>query len=148
MRRTRSLHGPGRRRGVAVTLAVAAAAIPLACGDTEELSLCDAYEDLVAAGASVTALDPTGLSARQAAEVVDDYLATVLHVQETADGRYSTELDALETAVDDVARTLASVQEDEDYETWAPLVEDDLEVARDAAVVVREAIDPSCTTGS
>ena len=47
-------------------------------------------------------------------------------------------------AARDVVLTLDSVQDQADYSTWAPLVEDDLEAAADAAVTVEDAIEPQC----
>ena len=89
--------------------------------------------------AQVASIDPADLStttAGDATEIAEDYLAGVRRLEQAADGRYGTQLDALETAVNDVLFTLESVQDDADFSTWGPLIEDDLELAEDAAVQV------------
>lgn len=131
------------RRWVAL-LAVTGVAVA-GCGESDERSLCPAYEDFLAAGAAIAAVDPEEAMAEGASELAEEYLESVRLLQESADGRYGTELAALETAVNDVLLTLDSVEDTADYSTWAPLVEDSLEVAADAAVTVEDAIEPSCS---
>lgn len=137
-----------RRRRASAAMVALASLIPLACGDVEDASLCTAFDEFLDARAEVAAADVTGESAAGAIELVEDYLASVRRLEQAADGRYGQELDALETAVNDGLLTLESVQDDADYETWGPLVEDDRELAEDAAVQVEEVIEPSCTSAT
>jgi hypothetical protein len=116
-----------------------------ACGDVEDQALCPVFEEFVVVRGVVQAVDVSEVSAGEAALLAEGYLQRVTRMQEVADGRYSSELDALELAVDDVVRTLASVQEDAEFDAWAPLVEDSLEDVRDASARVVEAIEPSCS---
>jgi hypothetical protein len=135
------------RRASAAMLALSSL-VPLACGDNEDASLCTAFDEFLDARAQVATVDPADESAAGAIDIVEDYLAGVRRLEQAADGRYGQELDGLETAVNDVLLTLESVQDDADYATWGPLVEDDLELAADAAVQVAEVIEPSCTSAT
>jgi hypothetical protein len=134
-----------RARVSAATL-VLATLVPMACGDAEDASLCTAYSEFLDARAAAQAVDPEAETAESAIELIEDYLAGVRRLEQAADGRYGQELDALETAVNDVLLTLESAPDDADFSIWGPLVEDDLELAADAATQVEEAIEPSCVT--
>ena len=115
-----------------------------ACGDTEDASLCTAFDEWQEARAGINAVDFSAESAGDAVETVEDYLASVRRLEQAADGRYGQQLDTLEATVRDVALTLESVQDDADYSTWSPLVEDDVELATEAAVQVEQVIGASC----
>jgi hypothetical protein len=134
-----------RSRGWAVLGACTIAALPsAACGDIEDQSLCAVYEDFLADRAAVAAIDLEETSAGEAADVAEDYLDTVRHLQEVADTRYGAQLYDLELAVADVLRTLESVPEDTDDSTWLPLVEDSVEDAANLAVGVVETLGVQC----
>jgi hypothetical protein len=135
------------RRAFAVTMALATL-VPLACGTPEDASLCTAFDEFLAARAEIQTIDPTDETAADAIEIAEDYLAGVRRLEQAADGRYGQQIEDLETAVNDVLLTLESVQADAEYETWSPLVEDDLELAADAAAQVDETIRPSCEPAS
>ena len=107
--------------------------------------MCTAYGEFLEARAELQTIEPTSLNASQATDVAENALDGVHRLQQAADGRYGQQLDALETAVNDVLLTLESIPDDADFATWGPLVEDDLETAADAATVVEDAIEPSCT---
>lgn len=131
-----------RRRiafGVTVLLVVTAG-----CGDVEDQSLCTVYAQHLDERAAVQELDAESLTATEAAAVAEGYLESVRRLQEVADGRFSAPLASLEEAAADVLRTLESVPADADYATWAPLVEDSLDAAADAAVTVQDAFEPQC----
>ena len=129
---------PRRMTAVTVTALLFMGALA-ACGRIEDQSMCSVYEDFLAARVTVQEIDPTAQTAGAAAEVVRDYLDAVNRLEETVDGRFGTELDTLEAAVDDILVTLDSVEPGEDYSTWAPLVEDSVNDATDAAVSVENA---------
>ncbi len=136
-----------RRRRTSAVLVALVAFVPLACGEPKDASLCTAfgeYLDIRAEVAAIDAADLTITTAGEATELAEDYLAGVRRLEQAADGRYGTQLDTLETAVNDVLFTLESVQDDADFSTWGPLVADDLELAEDAAVQATRAIAPSC----
>jgi hypothetical protein len=119
-------------------------AVPLACGDSEEQSMCPVFEEYLEARAAIQAVDPTSATAAGATEAVEEYLGAVQRLRETTDGRFAEAVDSLETVVADALRTLESVDDDAEYETWAPLVEDSFEDANDAAERVEELISPQC----
>ena len=118
--------------------------LPTACGDIRDQSLCAVYEDFLDQRAAVAAIDLDETTAGEAAEVAEDYLNTVRHLQEVADTRYGTVLYDLELAVANVLRTLESVPDDVDDDTWVPLVEDSVEEAADLAVSVDETLGVQC----
>jgi hypothetical protein len=128
-------------RCAAVLLVVTALA---ACGDPEDASLCTAFDEWIDARADINAVDFTTESAEDAIDTVEDYLSSVQRLEHAADGRYGQQLDALESTVRAVILTLESVQDDADYSTWSPLVEDDIELATEAALQVEQLITPSC----
>jgi hypothetical protein len=133
------------RRAVGLVVAgVVASAGAAACGDIEDQSLCTAYGELLQTRAGIQELDPSAVTAGAAEEQAKDYLDAVLRLEETGDGRYGTALADLATAVNDVVLTLGSVQADEDYSTWAPLVEDDLEAIANAEVTLDESMQTQC----
>jgi hypothetical protein len=147
--RTRIAHergGATRRRTQRAALAVSIALVVLvsACGDIEDQSMCAAYDDFLVAGAAIQELDPATLTAADAADEAQAFLDSVRHLEETADDRHDALFAALEAAARDVVLTLESVGDQSDYSTWAPLVEDDLGVAADAAVSVENALEPQC----
>jgi hypothetical protein len=115
-----------------------------ACGDIAEQSMCAAYDDYLRAAAAVQDADVESLTADEAEALGQDYLDAVRRLKETADDRHDILLLNLETAARDVVLTLSSVQDDEDYATWAPLVEEDLQWAADAAVAVEDAMETQC----
>jgi len=128
---------------VLIPVAFAAFALP-ACGDPEDASLCTAFVEYMAVRAELYALEPTEPNADQAKEIGDDYLAAVHRLEQASDGRYTQQLDGLDTMVRNILLTLSSVQDDADYATWRPLIEDDYEDAQNTAQQVIDAIAPSC----
>jgi hypothetical protein len=125
--------------------AVLACVVLPACGHRKDASLCTAYGEFLDARAQLQEIDPTSLNASQATDLAQNALDGVRRLQEAADGRYGQSLFELEAAVNDVLLSLASIPDDADVATWGPLVEDDIATAGDAATVVEEAIEPSCT---
>ena len=134
----------GALRLAAVSLAAVAAVGVAGCGDTEERSLCEVYDEWLDVKAEVEDLDPNGASAAEAADVAEDALGVTRRLRETDQDRYGDPLEALEFALQDVLRTLEAVPDDADYDTWAPLVEDSVEDAVLAAERVQDLIDPTC----
>jgi hypothetical protein len=116
-----------------------------ACDEPTADSLCPAFEQYLDARTTIQAVDFTTQSAAQAIAIAETYLASVDRLQTAAVDRYGVKLQALETAVNDILLTLSSVQDDADYATWQPLVQDDFETAQEAAGAVIDAIEPSCT---
>jgi hypothetical protein len=133
------------RRVTAIALAAVAPALVVSCGESEERSLCTSFDEFVAAGTFIRAADLEALSAAEATDLAESYLQRVTQMQEVADGRYGAELDALEATADDLLRTLSSVQDDADFDTWAPLVSDTLEDVDAASLRVEQTIEPSCS---
>jgi hypothetical protein len=125
---------------IATSLAVAIAA----CAEPEEQSLCTVFDRFQEAAAQLEQVAVDGGRAGEAAEGVEQVLGQVQHLQAVADNRYATELNQLEDALDDLLRTLESIEEDADASTWEPLVEDSAEDARQAAGVVVGRIGAVC----
>jgi hypothetical protein len=124
--------------------ALTVAIVTTACGDTKDASLCTAFAEWVEARAAINAIDPTSQLAADEIEAVENYLASVHRLRQVGDGRYTQQVENLELAVTDALLTLRSVRDDADYETWGPLLEDDIQAATDAADQVDKAIRPSC----
>lgn len=118
------------------------------CGDAEERSLCRVYDDYLGAKQAVDELQPVRATAGEVEAVVEDALGVVRNLGQVADSRYTAEILSLEAALEDVARTLDSIDEDAAYATWQPLIEDSVEDARRAAARVAELIEPSCQPGA
>jgi hypothetical protein len=141
MRTVRARVG-GRTGSVAVALlAVSGLA---GCGDTEDASLCPSYTAYLSVVQPVLDADPTGATAQSASDALEDVIGAVRQLREASDGRYARGVDDLETVLDDLARTLESVEDEADYATWAPLVDDTIEDAVAAHERLVELIDPVC----
>jgi hypothetical protein len=144
MTATSTSPGSIARRWFGGCVILALSAVPLACGDSDEQSLCVVYAEFLDARAEIQAIDPTDKSAAEAVDAVDDYLSTVQRLRET-DSTNSAAVDDLEAATKDALRTLESVDDEADYSTWAPLVEDSFEEAQKAADRVVDLYGPQCT---
>ena len=106
--------------------------------------MCTVFADFEIARAEVQAVDPESVAAAGAIDAIQDYYDTIRQLRETTDDRFSVAVDDLDVAVADALRTLESVDGDADYTTWAPLVEDEFQVAREAADKVEDLINPQC----
>lgn len=132
------------RSMVLLASALTIAIVPAACGDTKDASPCTAFAEWVDARAAINAIDPTSQLAADEIEAVENYLASVHRLRQVGEGRYAQQIENLDVAVTDALLTLRSVRDDADYETWGPLVEEDIQAATDAADQVDKAIRPSC----
>ena len=124
-----------------------AATTMIACSDdvVKDQSLCTVYGEYLDELAAIQDLDAETLAAEDASEVVEDYVESVVRVQHaTEDDRNNNGMLSLEAAARDLLRTIESVPDDADYEIWAPLVEDDLEDVRNAALLLDEALAAEC----
>jgi len=120
-----------------------------ACDDQKEQSLCAVWADeFVTAEAAIDAVDPTTATAAQMLAVVNPGLAAVRHLREVADNRYEDQINTLEFSLEDVQRTLESLDDEADYSIWQPLVKDSADDARDAAAQVSSLIAQSCLPAS
>jgi hypothetical protein len=115
-----------------------------ACGDIEDQSLCQAFDEYLATAAVVQASDPAATSASEAADLAQEYLDRVQRLQEISDDQDSIALVTLEAAVNDIVVTLEAVPEDADDSTWEPLIDDSYDDAADAAVTVRDQLATQC----
>ena len=138
----------GLTRSGVVAAVLALASVTSACGDTDEVSLCPVYRQYLAVVGPVLDADPTAATAADAAQAVEDVLGAVRSLRAVTEGRYAAPVDELEATLDDLRRTLASVDGSADYATWQPLVEDSIDDALDAAARVDEEIGPGCSPGS
>ena len=136
--------GVGGRRVFLASAALVVTGALAACGDTEDASLCPAYAAYLSVVQPVLDADPTGATAQSASDTVEDVIGAVRQLREASDGRYAQGVDDLETVLGDLARTLESVEDEADYATWAPLVDDTIEDAVAAHERLVELIDPAC----
>jgi hypothetical protein len=125
--------------------AIGAILLP-ACRDPKDASLCTAFVEYLDVRAQLRALEPTEPNAAQVKDIGENYLAAVDRLRQVSDGRYTQQLDGLDTAVRNILLTMASVQDDAEYSTWRPLIDDDFDDARDEAQHVIDAIAPSCVS--
>jgi hypothetical protein len=125
-------------------VAVVAIAVLVACADPEERSMCTAFDRFQESADSLQEVSLDGATAGEAADAVEDVLGEVRNLDAAADTRYSSQIDRLEETVDDLLRTLESIQDDAESDTWEPLVADSVEDAQHAASVVTELIVPVC----
>lgn len=141
-----------RRRGGVSTggLRAAAACVVIggstlaACGDPEDVSLCVAYAEYLAVVEPVLTADPTGATAGEAFDAVDDLLAEATQLAAVANGQYHDLAADVVQALTDLELTLAGAPSDADYATWEPLVADSIEVATDAHERLSDALDTEC----
>lgn len=143
MRSVSMCAGAFRRRLIGAT-----ATIPLvlaACGDPAERALCPSYEQFLESREVIRAVDPESESAADAIDEIETFRSSVRQLRENTDGRFRSAVDDLDASISNVLRTLATVDADADYATWAPLVADDVETAQEAAARVDELIAPQCT---
>jgi hypothetical protein len=131
-------------RASASFVAVAAIAWLVGCADPEERSLCTAFDRFQEAAASLQEVSLDGATAGEAADAVEDVLGEVRNLDAVADTRYSSQINRLEESLNDLLRTLESIQDDAESDTWEPLVAEDVEDAQHAASVVTEVIIPVC----
>ncbi|MGE3619520.1 MAG: hypothetical protein AB7L84_03565 [Acidimicrobiia bacterium] len=132
-------------RAAAACAAVGLGVLVAGCGDTEELSLCPAYDDLVEVAEPVLEADPTSATAGQVAEATQDVRTALARVRAAADGEYAAAIDELDLVLGELATTLDGVDPDADYTTWAPLVEDTAQDVADAGGRLQELVEPVCT---
>jgi hypothetical protein len=120
----------------------------VACAEPEEQAMCPAYAQFVGVYEIVAASDPTGATAGDAAEAVEVAVGELRQLRAVADQRYSAPIDQLEALLDDLGRTLDSLVDEEDYDTWAPLVEDTTDDVEIAYARLRRVMDPACADRS
>ena len=136
----------GRRRRRLLAVAATGTLLFGACGDVEERSLCNSYEQFLVSQEVLRSVDAESETAAEAIEDIEEFQASLAQLRENADDRYRSAVDDLDAAVSNVLRTLEGVDPDEDYSTWAPLVVKDVKAAREAAAYVSELIAPQCAS--
>jgi hypothetical protein len=138
---SRSARSSGRRLfGVAVVVPL----LLTACGDSDDLALCPSYAQFELARDVLRTVDAESETAAEAIREIEAFQSSVRQLRENTDGRYRSSVDDLDVAISDVLRTLESVDADEEYSTWAPLVAEDVETAQNASARVSELIAPQC----
>ena len=135
-----------RRRRRLLAVAATGTVLLGACGDIEERSLCNSYEQFLVSQEVLRSVDAESETAAEAIEDIEEFQASLAQLRENADDRYRSAVDDLDAAVSNVLRTLEGVDPDEDYSTWAPLVVKDVKAAREAAAYVSELIAPQCAS--
>lgn len=136
----------GRRGRRLLAVAAIGPVLLAACGELAERSLCTSYEQFLVSREVIRSVDAESATAAEATEEIEAFQSSISQLRENTDGRFRSAVDDLDAAVSDVLRTLDGVDPDEDYSTWAPLVADDLETAREAAAYVAELIAPQCAS--
>jgi hypothetical protein len=118
------------------------------CADPKESSLCPAYERYLSELADLVALDPEVVVVQDAIDQVDAIESAVDQLGEAGDDRHGDEVDAMSLALEDLRRTLESIDPGQDYEVWRPLIDDSLVDVADAARQLQQSLDPECRPGS
>lgn len=132
------------RRRLAVALLGAVVALSLgACADADESSLCPAYVDFLATAAKLPA-DPTAVNAEQAADAVEAVRASADQLAAADDGRHAAEISSLTASLDDLERTLRSLDPEADASTWEPAIEETTDDVVDALVALGDALAVDC----
>lgn len=106
--------------------------------------MCPAYAEFVGVYEIVRTADPTGATAGEAAEAVGVAIDELQQLRAVADQRYAAPISALEDHLEDLGRTLGSLVDEDDYDTWAPLVEDTTDDVAIAYARLRRVMDPAC----
>jgi hypothetical protein len=114
------------------------------CADQDEQSLCSSYAEYVVLADEVDAADPTGATAGDVGETVGVVRGELAQLRAVADSRYQAPIDELRSLLRDLENTLGSVDDDADYETWRPLVDDTLDDIRIADARLRRVMNPAC----
>lgn len=114
------------------------------CVDRNEQAMCPAYAEYLAVIDVVAAAEPTAATAGDVVDTIDVVVGELDQLRAVADERYRAQIDAVSVELDDVRRTLGSVQDDADYSTWAPLVDSTFEDLAVAQARLRRVIDPAC----
>jgi hypothetical protein len=127
---------------LATVAALGAAALLTGCRQSNDLSLCPAWETFANSAADITK-DST---AAEWLVAVDEVLGDLDQLSEVADSRQVVAIDNVETALESLQGTLESVDADQPYTIWAPLVSDDFDAVADADQQLRDLIEPECPT--
>jgi hypothetical protein len=137
-----------RASGFGGSLTIAAALLLGACSDTDELSVCDAYGDYVAAADAVLDADVSETSVDAAENAIEDLQDEVEQLQAVADTLNEAQVLDLQLRLDDVERSLGAFDDDVAFTEISELIADDVEAARDADLELRRVFDPICIPGS
>ena len=90
------------------------------------------------------AVDPTGATADDVAQAAEVVIGELDQLRAVADERYRAQIDGVGDQLEDVRRTLGSLQSDADYSTWEPLVDSTFEDLAIAQARLRRVMDPAC----
>lgn len=140
--RTHRGRGGGLPRVAAGVIAICA--VLSACVDHDQQALCPAFAEYVTIADEIRAADPTGATAQDVRDDVELVRAELAQLRAVADQRYRAPIDELDRLLADLGRTLNSLQDDDEYSTWEPLVDDTLDDVAIADARLRRAIDPAC----
>ena len=114
------------------------------CVDRDEQAMCPAYAEYLAVIDVITAAEPTGATAGDVVDAVEVVVGELDQLRAVADERYRAQIDDVAVQLDDVRRTLGSLQDDADYSTWAPLVDSTIDDLAIAHARLRRVVDPAC----
>lgn len=115
------------------------------CRNSTDLSLCPAWRIYDHTAEQIKADRPSGGTAADWLVAVHEVLGDLDQLREVADSRHVSAIQDTETALETLLGTLESIEPDQRYEIWAPLVEDDIDAVLDADQQLRELIAPECT---
>lgn len=117
-----------------------------ACRDSSDLSLCPAWGFYVHTFELIEQDRPSGGTAADWLVAVHEVLGDLDQLREVADSRHVSAIQDTETALETLQGTLQSIEPDQRYETWSPLVNDDIDAVLDADRQLRDLIGPECAT--
>jgi hypothetical protein len=133
--------------GSAVVMVLLAVSAP-ACGDTDDLAVCVAYERYLDVAATVRAADVSAATVAEAAEALDELQAAADQLRAAAQGENEAQTQAVQEAVAAVLQVLGPLDQGASVADVTGLVEDDVDTLDQADTDLREAFDPICTTPS
>jgi hypothetical protein len=125
---------------------IGGAAVLTGCRDSTDLSLCPAWGFYTHTAEQISKDRPTGGTAADWLVAVHEVLGDLDQLREVSDSRHTDAISTAETALEELQGTLESVEPDQEYSTWAPLVSDDIDAVLDADQRLRELIEPECAT--
>jgi uncharacterized iron-regulated protein len=126
---------------------IAAVATP-ACGDSDDLAVCVAYQRYVQLADEVRDADLSSATVADAEDALQDLEAAADQLRAAAQGENEAQTAVVQEAIAAVLQVLGPLEQGASVSDVAGLVEDDADVLDQADTDLREAFDPICTTPS
>lgn len=126
-------------------MAAAGALLLASCGDTDELSVCDAYADYVRAADDLGGPDDiTEATVGDVDEALQSLEDEVSQLRAVADTENESVVNAVDEAVRNLVNSLSSLDQDVAFTSVVDLLSDDIQAVADADADLRETFDTIC----